>query len=89
MVKLIFRGDDGGGTFACQKMNFGCLNYLFNSGKKKKKKKKKNDVENFVFACDRCAIWFCNSVLNTFFLTLHGQGIFGLAFQHVQHHHHI
>jgi len=48
MVKLIFRGGDGGGgTFACQKMNFGCLNYLFNSGKKKKKKKKKNDVEKF------------------------------------------
>jgi len=45
MVKLIFQGDGGGGTFACQKMNFGCLNYLFNSGKKKKKKKKKNDVE--------------------------------------------
>jgi hypothetical protein len=49
MVKLIFYGgDSGGGTFACQKNNYGCLNYLssFNCGKKKKK----NDLEILVFA---------------------------------------
>jgi hypothetical protein len=69
-VKLIFSGGDGGGgTFACQKNNYGCLNYLSSFQSGKTKKKKKNDVEILSL---RVQMWFCNSALNTFFLTMHG-----------------
>jgi hypothetical protein len=74
--------DGGDGTFACQKNEYGCLNYLSSFNSVKKKKKKKNDVE-ILSLRDGCTMYgFCISALNTFFLTMVKE-FFGLTFQHV------